>query len=531
MLFNGYRISFLFSRHSLTTKILFMKTRFTFCLVFAFCISITITTKAQVDKDDSLALVVLYNSTDGPLWTHHDHWLAGPVKDWYGIGVTDQKVISINLSNNNLNGNIPISLVQLKKLSSMDLSHNNLNGNISPKLSYLFNLNNGSGCYLDLSYNQLSGNIPAQFGNICGFNLDGGYVDLSHNRLSGKIPPKLNEFCGASWYGGYLNLSHNQLSGSIPPEFAYIYSSGSGIFDVGGGVDLSYNQLSGNIPSFYWTDILYLNNNKLSGSIPELSGEHLYDLDLAHNQLSGSIPASIGDLYNLNYLRLSYNKLDGSIPDEISNNLYALQYLFLDHNKLSGKIPSSIALTNLDSLDLSNNHFTFDGMELVAKKFPFAKYNRQAIIPVHLNNNALSVSAGGTLAYNTYKWFKKGQPGYVTIKEDSVFHPTESGIYVVKVSNKIATQLNLISDTISYTAPSPHNGVACTKQQDLLNNRFSVYPNPAKNILHVTTNSNASFSLVSDDGKILLSASINKTGAINISDIAAGVYYLSQNRH
>jgi hypothetical protein len=119
-----------------------------------------------------------------------------------------------------------------------------------------------------------------------------------------------------------------------------------------------------------------------------------------------------------------------------------------------------------------------------------------AIIPVHLNDNALSVSAGGSFSNNIYQWYKVGKPGNTTIPGDSVFHPTESGVYFVKVRNKIVKHLNLGSYPIKYTASPSLNAVASNQQQELLNNRFSVYPNPAKNILHVTTNGNASFSLL-----------------------------------
>jgi hypothetical protein len=41
-------------------------------------------------------------------------------------------------------------------------------------------------------------------------------------------------------------------------------------------------------------------------------------------------------------------------------------------------IPSSLANdTHLDVLNLSNNHFTFNGMELIAQRFPFATYAPQ----------------------------------------------------------------------------------------------------------------------------------------------------------
>jgi hypothetical protein len=56
-----------------------------------------------------------------------------------------------------------------------------------------------------------------------------------------------------------------------------------------------------------------------------------------------------------------------------------------------------------------------------------------------------------------------------------------------------------------------------------------VYPNPAKDILHVETNNSATFSLINQSGKILLTTNINGKGIINVSGIAAGLYYLKNN--
>ena len=56
-----------------------------------------------------------------------------------------------------------------------------------------------------------------------------------------------------------------------------------------------------------------------------------------------------------------------------------------------------------------------------------------------------------------------------------------------------------------------------------------VYPNPAKDILHVETNGSATFSLINQSGKILLTTNINGKGVFNISGIAAGLYYLKDN--
>src|SRR5438477_1776868 len=94
-------------------------------------------------------------------------------------------------------------------------------------------------------------------------------------------------------------------------------------------------------------------------------------------------------------------------------------------------------------------------MEVIAQTFPFAIYSNQAPIPVHQNGTALSVSAGGTLSNNTYKWFMVGQTDTVIITGDSVFHPSQSGKYFAAVTNSVATQLTLYTDTVEYDATLP----------------------------------------------------------------------------
>ena len=54
--------------------------------------------KAQVNIQDSLALVDLYNSTDGPNWIYNEYWLSEkPVNLWHGVGFYDKRVISLDL--------------------------------------------------------------------------------------------------------------------------------------------------------------------------------------------------------------------------------------------------------------------------------------------------------------------------------------------------------------------------------------------------------------------------------------------------
>src|SRR6266496_4125775 len=432
-------------------KLLFMKTKFLlFCFLFTFCANRN-NANAQVNVQDSLALVDLYNSTNGPNWNNHTNWLTkNPVSTWYGVTIKNKRVTQIVLPMNNLTGSLPSSLSDLISLNHLELQKNQLIGSIPSSLGNLTNLG-----FIELADNQLSGGIPSSFGNLT--NL--GFLELTNNNLSGRIPSSL---------GNLVNLV---------------------------SLFLGENHFSGNIPSSL-------------GNLKELAY-----LILRRNQLSGAIPSSIGNLTRLQNLQLQGNQLSGSIPSSIGNFLYL--HLDLSNNYLSGSIPSSFNnLSHLSNVNLRHNRFTFDGMELIAQTFPFAKYSPQANIPIHQHGNALSVSAGGTLSNNTYKWFRCDGPGMppvlvATIKGDSVFHPSESGRYRVVVLNAVATQLKLFTSLYDYTAP---NNTLITSSENSLQqngktNLFRVYPNPAKDILHVETSGTATFSLVDQSGKILLTAS------------------------
>ena len=107
--------------------------------------------KAQVNVQDSLALVDLYNSTDGANWAHP--WnLASPVDTWNGVIVENNDVVWVILSNDNLTGSIPPSLGNLTGLIQLYLDHNHLSGNIPSSLGNLTGLQTFA-----LGYNNLSG--------------------------------------------------------------------------------------------------------------------------------------------------------------------------------------------------------------------------------------------------------------------------------------------------------------------------------------------------------------------------------------
>ncbi|KAG6426630.1 hypothetical protein SASPL_110857 [Salvia splendens] len=137
-----------------------------------------------------------------------------------------------------------------------------------------------------------------------------------------------------------LNLQNNSLTGPIP--------------DLSGLVNLK---------------ALFLNRNYFSGAVPpSLSALHrLKTVDLSYNMLAGSIPASLNGLDRLYYLRLDFNRLNGSVPPL---NQSSLQIFNVSHNDLTGAIPVTPALSRFNSrlklflyeddtlLDLSSSHFS-----------------------------------------------------------------------------------------------------------------------------------------------------------------------------
>eukprot|EP01018_Ginkgo_biloba_P031502 Gb_22857 [translate_table: standard] len=86
---------------------------------------------------------------------------------------------SIDLSNNQLTGQIPPGIGALKGLRELNLSRNHLSGYIPKSLGQLAQLDS-----LDLSANNLSRKIPWELQNLSFM----GSLNLSNNNLSGKIP-------------------------------------------------------------------------------------------------------------------------------------------------------------------------------------------------------------------------------------------------------------------------------------------------------------------------------------------------------
>ncbi len=271
---------------------------------------------------DSLALVALYDATNGANWA--ETWdLTQPIDTWYGVSLNQGGCVSaLDLNSNQLEGEIPAELGDLVSLLDLRLQHNSLSGTIPSELSDLIYLE-----VLNMGFNQLQGSIPSELGNLISL----AQLGLNSNQLSGTIPETLSNLTKLN----LLFLGNNQLTGEI-------------ISGVGGmsnlvNLDLGLNQLTGKIPAELG-NLIYLTNLSLGG-----------------NQLTGEIPDKLGNLINLKSLILTNNQLEGEFPVWIGNLPY-LTSLALSSNQLSGCYPSNVAnlcsqLTSLnDNSNISNGN-------------------------------------------------------------------------------------------------------------------------------------------------------------------------------
>ncbi|CAI9268314.1 unnamed protein product [Lactuca saligna] len=286
------------------------------------------------------------------------------------LPIPPKTTVMYSVSHNNLTGEIPASICELKYLQLLDLSFNNMSGTLPSCLGILSN----SLIALYLKRNNFHGKMMNAF--MSGSLLN--HLDLSENRFIGQLPRSLmncthleflsledNSFHDVfpSWLGTLprlqvLVLRSNKLHGPIDGSTA-----ASSRFPMLRIIDLSNNRFSGQLDQNYFQTWHAMSSGNLGiSSVMEtnISSKHVkldwaYSMTLTHKgvridyDLILTIDMSID---------LSCNHFEGEIPQSLQH-LRGLQSLNLSNNHFTGRVlPSLGHLKNLEALDLSRNHLS-----------------------------------------------------------------------------------------------------------------------------------------------------------------------------
>ncbi|TVU39999.1 hypothetical protein EJB05_13444, partial [Eragrostis curvula] len=373
----------------------------------------------------------------------------------------------MDLSYNNLHGEIPPAIASLQLLSYLDLSGNWLDGQIPSEIGNMESLSQ-----LVLPFNNLTGRIPASLGNLTTLIA----LDIQQNMFTGPIPEELGNPTGLE----VLDLSSTLLNGQIPESLCnltrlkilFLYSnqlSGPIPSCLGNLVsliklDLGHNHLDGGIPNSLtnFTQLygLYLDNNQLSGFFPQeiVLLSKLTQLFLLVNQLSGPIPPSLGNLTRLTDLDLSGNQFVGSIPGEIGN-LVDMYGLAISENQISGSVPASLAnLTNMRQILLFDN--------MLSGHLPREFSNLTQLVEVSLSNNSLS----GELPFNVCTG---GSLQRFAVDENMFTGPIPKSLATCRSLLELHLDYIQITGDISCFGPYPHLVSATLRRTNNLRGHLS----------------------------------------------------------
>ena len=279
---------------------------------------------------ERLILKELFLSTGGATWKQNGNWTSdSEICDWFGITCSsssvdnDSEVIGIDLSRNNLNGEVPTGIFLLPHLKHLNLRDNKI----------------------DVSFE----NVP--------FPKSLTEIALSKTELS-SVKGIRNARSLKS-----LHLINTNLSGTFPVDLYSLTELKE--------LHVSYNALTGtlstDIGNLEQLEIFTLLDNKMHGYLPATLGnlKNLKELVLSENHFTGLLPSGIANLENLVTLSIFKRNgegvgLSGSLPS--FSALAKIEKIVLDYNSFTGTIPSDFLASADTSQDieigLSWNHLT-----------------------------------------------------------------------------------------------------------------------------------------------------------------------------
>lgn len=236
---------------------------------------------SDVPQAEADSLILLYDNTAGDDWIDNTGWKTDPVvNNWFGVTVEGGHVTRINLSSNNLAGDLG-SWTPLESLTYLELQKTSLSGDIS-------------GWTLPASLIRLYLHETSVSGDISGWTFPASLTRLFINEtsLSGDISGWTFPASLGSLYINDTSLSGDISGWTFPAGMIKLY-----LYNTSVSGDISGWTLNASL------DALYLYGTSVNGDISgwtlpaTLSNLRLYGLSVSGDISGWTIPAAMSRLY------------------------------------------------------------------------------------------------------------------------------------------------------------------------------------------------------------------------------------------
>ncbi len=399
--------------------------------------SITILDVVEVVSEEDLLLVTeFYNSTNGDNWANNSGWLSEePIGNWYGITVDGDKIIKIDLRNNNLVGTVPNSALDISYLDTLLLSGNSLTD--LPPLNEIPGIK-----LLDISQNLLSFSVFEEFSS-------------ADNTVYSPQRPLLEEVNILAQLNDVVTLNR-----AIPgQQLSYSWFKNGQTY-AGTGPSIQVTAESFAAEGKYTVQVtsalipnLSINSKSINLKVSSLERDStvlvaLYDSlggdswTKKANWKTGKVTDWEGVQFVENRLvgiNFADNNLAGVVPEEINDALELIN-VDLSGNQITG-LPK-ITLTGQTTFNVSNNRLDFADLIPNVGVDGIQYNNQKALDPP--TTESLSVGSPFTLSYkvagqgNQYAWTKNELAitgaNTDTYTVEAIGYST-MGVYQLSVSN------------------------------------------------------------------------------------------------
>ena len=325
---------------------------------------------AQTFEADSLALLELYHSLNGPTW--NQPWdLEGNVADWSYVGIDDGRVTSFDIywgAGESITGDIPEAIKNLTELRVFAIRSAQL---FEPFPTCLCEMTTLTNIIFENTY--LYGPLPDCIGDLT--NLKG--ISIPRNLMTGHIPESFYTLTNLE----DADLALNKFTGTISEDIGNLTSLRS--------LKLSSNDFYGFLP-------------KSLGDIPALEW-----FTFRGNRIEGMVPSNLTEKTNLVSFEANDNRLAGFESEFLS---YDQRILTFEDNFIA-EVPDITDLHEngvFERLEAYENPVGFDDMLLNDDYYQVrgpSNYVQHKYVSVEVGET-ISLEVSDTHASNAYLWYK-----------------------------------------------------------------------------------------------------------------------------